>query len=478
MSLNINLEQDDRICLNGCLIHKDLYSLLSARQEDERLSLLYNIVNMGIIAINSCTIKERVDNIIHKEIKSELMNEFNNFKEQISDTLTDQLNPIINSDPDKNNKIINNFINVQMDRLEQGLLNKMNNIENSIIEINTGRNVLKSTTGKGIAFEKRLVNYLHDIAAPLNDNVIDNTSKAGYIGRSKKGDFVIEIFNLPNYRFIIEAKSHLETNQMNMIDAEDYLNESLKNRKAQFIILLFEDDIPEKLQGIRFIGQNKLICRLEELQNSYNTAKQYLFQKKLYDVSVQMKVQSINEKKRENIPEITRSKIRIELKNIKQDLKNIENIQGNIEISRKEYINFSNKQLGNLKGSIDSFYYSISRKFNNIDNLLIIENLTAETVNQTEEKTEQTEQAIQEIQPFQITDQIDTQEQQPKQDSLHTDDNTLNDNITTDEHPYQYPYPDDVKNTTDNKIIFKRSNGHYVDKFINKKGQKDIDESW
>lgn len=471
--MEIRLDQDDRICLNGCLIHKHLYNLLSAREEDDRLDLLYNIINMGVTAINSCTVTERVENIIHKEIKSELFDEFNNFKVQISDTISDTIGRInqLNSvkidriDPEKNNKIINDFINSQIENLGRGLINKMNNIENAIVEINTAKRVLKGTTGKGIVFEKKLINYLNEIAAPLNDNVIDYTSNVGFIERSKKGDFVVENFNIRNYRFVVEAKSYNETSQMDKTDVENYLDESLKNRSAQFIILVFEDEIPEKIQGIRFIGNNKLICSLDDLQNAYNTAKHYLYQKRLNDISIRIQQQSMIDKKRENIPDATRSKIRNELRNIKQDLKRIEMIQEDIERIRREYTSFSNKQLNGLKESIESFYYNISRKFNNIDNLLIY----------TEEQSQKDQQQ-------EINDEQKTEEQvlDTNQPTTNTD-LTYPNPISSDTHPdininpeleSESVYRESSSMYKENKKIIRTSGDRY------RKDQKNIEDSW
>jgi len=121
--------------------------------------------------------------------------------------------------------------------------------------------VMEVTPLSGLAYEDELWEQLQMLARIHGDDV-DPTGTTTGVGRSKKGDFVVQVDgNGP--RFVIEAK---DTSNLYEPAMKKELSESITNRNAAFGVLLAKkrDQLPDKVGWFNEYEGNQLVAAVTD----------------------------------------------------------------------------------------------------------------------------------------------------------------------------------------------------------------------
>lgn len=170
-------------------------------------------------------------------------------------------------------------------RLRKEILDKMQNIENSITTNIATKNAIQNTPKKGFLFEDDLESYLQFISKPFGDTVERTGKEKGKLG-NLKGDFVVTISD-PTIKghlskIVIEAK----TRDKITLSTKGLIGElrgAIENRAASFAIAVTDKVISEEIGAYREFEGDKIICSFEDnglpLEVAYKAARTYIIMK-------------------------------------------------------------------------------------------------------------------------------------------------------------------------------------------------------
>ena len=156
-------------------------------------------------------------------------------------------------------------------------------------QIKIFKDTAASGTKKGTEFENEIHPILQEMFSSVHFSVKLVRNDVGRVGNSKTGDFVIEELSTGK-RVVIDTKNQkkLTLNQVNVV-----LEESLKNREADFAILLHlqeETDETVPLGSFNHYSEQKLFASLD-MNDSYNYNKKILGMVLRYGVAMISKKQ-------------------------------------------------------------------------------------------------------------------------------------------------------------------------------------------
>lgn len=119
---------------------------------------------------------------------------------------------------------------------------------------------------KGFDFEEDLQLMLNRLAKPFGDSVTD-VSTTATLGRSKKGDFLVQVNNSDtggqDAFIVIEAKRRGKavTGRTGILQE---MEDAMASRKAQFAIAVFTDDVcPGEVGQLRAYPNNRILCSID-----------------------------------------------------------------------------------------------------------------------------------------------------------------------------------------------------------------------
>jgi len=145
-------------------------------------------------------------------------------------------------------------------KLRKDIVGEVQDFRNIILKKEGAEELKEVTPLSGFAFEDELWEQLQALARTHGDDV-ERTGETTGVGRSKKGDFVVEVDgNGP--RFVIEAKD----TELTLPQIKDELEESIPNRDAVFGVLLSkqQDDLPKKVGWFNEYEGNQLVAAVTD----------------------------------------------------------------------------------------------------------------------------------------------------------------------------------------------------------------------
>ena len=145
-------------------------------------------------------------------------------------------------------------------KLRKDIVGEVQDFRNMMIKKEGAEELVEATPLSGFAYEDELWERLETLARIHGDDV-DRTGETTGVGRSKKGDFVVEVDgNGP--RFVIEAKDTALT----LPEIQDELEESIPNRDAVFGVLLAkqQNQLPKKVGWFNEYEGNQLVAAVTD----------------------------------------------------------------------------------------------------------------------------------------------------------------------------------------------------------------------
>ena len=145
-------------------------------------------------------------------------------------------------------------------KLRTDIIGEVKEFRDIVMEKEGANKLREDTTLSGFDFEDELWAQLQALARIHGDDV-ERTGETTGVGRSKKGDFVVEVDgNGP--RFVIEAKD----TKMSLPDIKEELEESIPNRDAVFGVLLAkqQDNLPKKVGWLNEYEGNQLVAAVTD----------------------------------------------------------------------------------------------------------------------------------------------------------------------------------------------------------------------
>jgi hypothetical protein len=146
-------------------------------------------------------------------------------------------------------------------KLRAEILDEVRDFRETMIKEEGAEEVRELTPLSGFAYEDELWEQL-EMLARIHGDEVDPTGTTTGVGRSKKGDFVVEV-NANGPRFVIEAK---DTSNLYEPTMKKELSESITNRNAAFGVLLAKkrDQLPDKVGWFNEYEGNQLVAAVTD----------------------------------------------------------------------------------------------------------------------------------------------------------------------------------------------------------------------
>ncbi len=302
MTDGIDLIEDARelIISEFSVRDKEVYQFFYDLDEKDRSVMIRTALKLGVTALKTMTTSERVD-----YIERNFQNMTNDFKSEIRSVFDDdgKVNTVIskyfgekgrvenfletkigknwefeNMIKDyfgPNGTVIKNIFDPNNEKTPLASMNK--NIVDSIIRVREDLGIKKAeevikegTPLKGIDFQDALHPIIGKIAEPFSDKVKNTTSVAGLITRSKKGDFVTELYGNEK-KIVIEAKDSRYTSSQIEIE----MRGALENRGADYGIYVskYVEDVPEGVGWFNEYDGKYVVVALASKDDQYFSNK-------------------------------------------------------------------------------------------------------------------------------------------------------------------------------------------------------------
>jgi hypothetical protein len=145
-------------------------------------------------------------------------------------------------------------------KLRTDILGEVKEFRDTVMEKEGADKLREDTTLSGFDYEEELWAQLQALARIHGDD-IERTGETTGVGRSKKGDFVVEVDG-KGPRFVIEAKD----TKMSLPEIKSELEESIPNRDAVFGVLLAKkrDQLADKVGWFNEYEGNQLVAAVTD----------------------------------------------------------------------------------------------------------------------------------------------------------------------------------------------------------------------
>jgi hypothetical protein len=233
----------------------------AALDDDEVQQRLHEIIRVGVTAIqagdtaaNTELVRRRFE-ALEQRLEDELDAVFGDrgsLPEMLEDhlgengRLTDLFDPHADGTP--------------IAKLRTDILGEVKEFRDTVMEKEGANKLREDTTLSGFDYEEELWAQLQALARIHGDGV-ERTGETTGVGRSKKGDFVVEVDG-KGPRFVIEAKD----TKMSLPEIKSELEESIPNRDAVFGVLLAKkrDQLADKVGWFNEYEGNQLVAAVTD----------------------------------------------------------------------------------------------------------------------------------------------------------------------------------------------------------------------
>lgn len=258
--------------------------------EDQRPYMLERALKLGVIALQSVDLAERVD-YVHKCFDN-LGNDFSNkidgafgedgqfhklidnylgergiLAEEMEETFgkNGQFSMLLKEHFGQDGEIIKKLFNPLNPDTPLGALKR--SFEEQLIQLRQDLNLdaqrkdmAQHTTIKGKEFEDEFEEMICSLARPFGDIVERTGTKPGIITKSKKGDFVVTLSNRADLNVVFEAK---DKGKVSIREIEREMDEALENRAACYGVFVSRtfDSLPGECGWFNeYNGRYIVIC--------------------------------------------------------------------------------------------------------------------------------------------------------------------------------------------------------------------------
>jgi|APHM01.1.fsa_nt_gi hypothetical protein len=241
----------------------DITNYFSDIDPEEKGEKLETALRVGVLALRSSETVEDVD-YVEKRF-NELQQSFN---DQIDDLLGEEgdVPEYVDNHFGDDGKLVNEVFDPDSDETPIGKLRTRINSE--IQQLRTDLEVaekkeemVESTRLKGEQFENDLYDLLAEIAPTTGDKIQQTGEKSGLLGDSKKGDFVIDLNDVPT-KIAVEAKDTYYSQPQ----IEEEMEEAIENRGASYGLFVARniDNVPNHVGWFNEYNQNQLVVALSD----------------------------------------------------------------------------------------------------------------------------------------------------------------------------------------------------------------------
>ncbi len=227
--------------------------------------------------------------------------------------------------------------------LNKQVTDKIDAVNARVEAITTKRQMIMSSTKKGLPFEAAVFEVLAQIATASADEAVKTGQTAGLIKNCKKGDVTVAINKLAsrghNVNIVFEAKSML----MSREEWRKELNLAMTNRAAEVSVAVVQtvDQMPGKSRASIQDNQQLMVAFDPESDDPavlvciYNVAKAYAMSRSLEGTQVNFKV------------------IQEAVQQLQSSISDLESIEGAIKTSHKSLEKIDSARI-NIKGTIQN----------------------------------------------------------------------------------------------------------------------------
>lgn len=241
----------------------DITNYFSDVDPDERQDKLKTALRVGVLAIRSSETVEDVD-YVEKRF-NELQSTFNT---QIDNLLGEngEVPEYVDDHFGENGRLVNEVFDPDDDETPIGKLrsrvnNDIQQLRKDLQVAEKEEEMVESTHLKGERFEENLYDLLANISSTTGDVIRQTGEKSGLLGKSKKGDFVINL-NDTTERIVIEAKDTYYSQPK----IEDEMQKAMENRGASYGLFVARsiDNVPNYVGWFNEYNQNQLVIVLSD----------------------------------------------------------------------------------------------------------------------------------------------------------------------------------------------------------------------
>ncbi len=231
----------------------------------------------------------------------------------------------------------NKFIDIKKSFREEigSVQTVVTNVNVELAKLTKEKQVVDTTTLKGMRFEDVLYEFLSIKALTRYGDTIDVVNLSG---GDKSGDIIINIKNSKE-KIIIKAESTSKENVQTPVTILKHLNSAMQERNVEYGIKVYENELPEHI-GPVLIGDNKIIC-------SY--LRGYVFEGYPLEVAYEILRSAILRK----TIGMDEQDIKLHIDNIIRSLNSIQHISGNLTKMENICVN-TKDQIEELRKNIGS----------------------------------------------------------------------------------------------------------------------------
>ena len=329
--VSIDSKTESILIRNLLIQDREVYDVLSDQEDSERVQFVKKAVKIGAIALKDVVVKEKIDYVkrefdnlcfhLEKIFKQELGKEGmkGELDEVFGDTgkLQNSLERMFGTDGklvrdilDMNNvnspvgqlrKTIESYFvgkdseiygmldpnskDSPISRLRTEILEKLQDIENTITVYLAKKEVIEKTPKKGFDFEDELEDALVRLSKPFGDLVERTGIIKGKLG-NLKGDFVItlhdSIIEGQQPKIVVEAKTNASV-RLTVKSLVGELRDAIQNREAILAIAVTDKPLSDSVGCFHQIEGNIIICSIGEsqlpLEAAYRIARTHCLMK-------------------------------------------------------------------------------------------------------------------------------------------------------------------------------------------------------
>lgn len=329
--VSIDSKSESILIRNLLIQDREVFEVLSDQESSERVQFVKKALKVGAIALKDVVMKEKIDYVkrefdnlcfhiekifkqaLGKEgMKGELdkvfgdtgklqsilerlfgtdgklvrdildMNNLNSPVGQLRKTIESYF---VGKDSEIYSMLDPNSKDSPISRLRQEILDKLQNIENTITVYLAKKEAIEKTPKKGFDFEDDLEDTLVRLSKPFGDLIERTGTKKGKLG-NLKGDFVITLHDsmIEGHppKIVVEAKANASV-RLTVKSLVGELRDAIQNREANLAIAVTDKPISDSIGCFHEIEGDKIICAIGEselpLEVAYRIARTYSLMK-------------------------------------------------------------------------------------------------------------------------------------------------------------------------------------------------------
>ncbi len=329
--VSIDSKTESILIRNLLIQDREVFDVLSDQESSERVQFVKKALKVGVIALKDVVVKEKIDYVkrefdnlcFHLEkvfkqelgkegMKGELENVFgdtgklqstlerlfgtdgklvrdildmNNVNSPVGQLRKTIESYFVGKDSEMYNMLDPNSKDSPISRLRQEILDKLQNIENTITVYLAKKEVIEKTPKKGFDFEDDLEDSLLRLSKPFGDLIERTGKKKGKLG-NLKGDFVITLHDSmiegQQPKIVVEAKTNTSV-RLTVKSLVGELRDAIQNREANLAIAVTDKPLSDSIGCFHEFEGDKIICAIGEsqlpLEVAYRIARTYSLMK-------------------------------------------------------------------------------------------------------------------------------------------------------------------------------------------------------